>query len=352
MSPVTILIAFLVFGLLIFVHELGHFVAAKLSGIQVNEFALGMGPKIISFVRGETRYSLRLFPVGGFCAMEGQDGEDGESDNPRAFGRVKIWKRFVTLSAGSAMNFALGFILLIILSANLSLIATNEVAMFHESATSNQWLMERDVITRVNGSRVRTLNDIEYEFFRSRDGVVDLEVMRAGERVQLSGVTFQMHEIDGISVMIRDFWVVGVPPSTAGDIISNAANWTVSVVRMVWGSLIDLATGRFGFNQISGPIGVTTAIGDAVATGLETSVRDGILNLMLFVSFITVNLGIFNLLPFPALDGGRIMFLGIEGIRRKPVPVKFETAVNAVGFLLLIVLIVAVTVNDVFRLFR
>ena len=347
MGPLTILIAFLAFGLLIFVHELGHFVAAKMGGIQVNEFALGMGPKIVSFVRGETRYSLRLFPIGGYCAME---GADEDSDNPRAFGSVRLYKRVTAIAAGSAMNLVLGFILLVILSANANLIGTNQVNRFHENATSSQWLMERDIITRIDGRRVRTANDVLHEFSRARDGVVDMEVIRDGERVRLTGVTFEMHEIDGISFLVRDFIFVGVP-LTPLNVITNAANWTMSTIRMVWGSLIDLATGRFGFNQVSGPLGVTGVIGDAVAAGLETSVRDGILNLLYLVSVISVNLGVFNLLPFPALDGGRLIFLAIEGIRRKPAPAKLEYAVNTVGFILLIGLVIAVTVNDVFRLF-
>ncbi|MCL2579168.1 MAG: site-2 protease family protein [Oscillospiraceae bacterium] len=347
MNVMTILVAFLAFSLLIFVHELGHCITAKLSGIQVNEFALGMGPKIFSFRRGDTVYALRLFPIGGFCAME---GTDEESSNPRAFGKVKLWKRAVTLVGGSAMNLILGFVLLVILTANLNLIGTNQVNRFHEAATSNQWLQELDVITRVNGSRVRTANDILYEFSRSRDGVADIEVVRDGERILLTGVTFQMHEIEGVSFMVRDFVFVGVPV-TAGNLLTNAFNWTISVIRMVWGSLVDLATGRYGFHQMSGPIGVTGAIGEAMASGLETSIRDGIINLLYLVSVITVNLGVFNLLPFPALDGGRLLFLGIEGVFRRPVPAKFEAIVNTAGFFLLIGLIIMVTVNDVFRLF-
>jgi len=347
MGPLTIIIAFLAFSLLIFVHELGHFLAAKWGGIQVNEFALGMGPKIISFVRGETRYSLRLFPIGGFCAME--DGEE-DDENPRAFNNANLHKRALALAAGSAMNLLLGFILLVILSANLHLIGTNQINRFHEGATSNKWLMEGDVITRINGNRVRTSNDVIYQFSRARSGVLEMEVIRDGERTQLSGVTFQMREIEGVSFLINDFIFVGVE-LTPGNVMTNAVNWTSSVIRLVWGSLVDLVTGRFGFNQISGPIGVTGAIGGAVASGLETGFREGMMQLMYLISLISVNLAIFNLLPFPALDGGRLIFLGIEGIRRKPVPAKYETVVNAVGFLLLIGLAIAATVNDVFRLF-
>jgi len=348
MNPLMILVAFLAFGLLIFVHELGHFLAAKLGGIQVNEFALGMGPKIISFVRGETRYSLRLFPIGGFCAMEGLD-EESDEQNPRVFGKAKLRNRFAAIAAGSAMNLLLGFILLTIITASDSLLPTNQVAAFGQGATSNQWLAEGDTITRINGSRVRTFNDIMYEFSRSRDGVLDVEVIREGEHIQLTGVTFPMTDAEGVLILTRDFFVVGVEP-TPGLVISNSFNRTVSVARMIWGSLIDLATGRFSFNQISGPVGLTVAIGETVATGVERGgLREGAISLAFLVSVISVNLGIFNLLPFPALDGGRIIFLLIEGVRRRPVPAKYEAAVNTVGFALLIMVIIVVTFNDIFR---
>ncbi|MCL2857603.1 MAG: site-2 protease family protein [Oscillospiraceae bacterium] len=348
MNPLMILIAIFAFGLLIFVHELGHFLAAKKGGIQVNEFAMGMGPKLISFTRGETTYSLRAFPIGGFCAMEGED-EESDEYNPRAFGNVKLRNRFVAMAAGSVMNLLLGFILLTILTANMNLIATNQIARFHEDATSDAWLMEHDTITRINGSRVRSANDIRYEFTRSRDGVLDIEVIREGERVELTGVTFPMYEFEGVTVLVSDLIFFGVQP-TPLNVVQNAFNWTASVVRMVWGSLVDLVTGRFGFNQISGPIGLTVTIGETVATGVERGgLREGALNLIFLVSVISINLGIFNLLPFPALDGGRIIFLLIEGVRRKPVPAKYESAVNTVGFALLIGLIIVVTFNDIFR---
>ena len=342
-----ILLAILAFGLLIFVHELGHLLAAKGSGIRVNEFAIGMGPRLISFVKGETRYSLRALPLGGFCAM-GEDDEF-EGDDPAAFQNAKLRHRLLTLAAGSAMNLVLGFVLLVVLSANLNLIPTNQVARFAETATSNQLLMEGDYINRVDGSRTRTANDVLYEFSRSRDGVVDIEVIRDGQVLQLTGVRFHMHEIEGASFLVRDFVFYGARP-TFFNVLANALNWTYSVARMVWGSLVDLITGRFGFNQVSGPIGVTTAIGGAVQAGLETSTWEAIQNFIYLVSVISVNLGIFNLLPFPALDGGRILFLFIEGVRRKPLPARFESIVNTAGFALLIGLIIFATINDVFRL--
>jgi len=347
MNPLMILVAFLAFGLLIFVHELGHYLAAKRGGIQVNEFALGMGPKLFSFVRGETTYSLRAFPIGGFCAMEGAD-EECDEDNPRAFNNVKLRHRFAAIAAGSAMNLILGFILLLVITSNANLIGTNQIAGFGRDATSDQWLEQMDTITRINGSRVRSTNDIMYEFSRSRDGVLDIEVIRGGERVLLTGVTFPMNEVEGISFLSHDIIFIGVEP-TPLNVIGNAFNRTISVVRMVWGSLVDLATGRFGFNQISGPIGLTVTIGEAVSTGLEQSVREGVLNLIFLISVISVNLGVFNLLPFPALDGGRLIFLIAEGIRRKPVPARLEGAVNTAGFILLIGLIIMVTFNDIFR---
>jgi len=352
---ITVIAALLVFSILIFVHELGHFITAKLSGIQVNEFALGMGPKLFSFQPGETVYSLRLFPIGGFCAME---GEDEESDNPRAFGKAAIWKRAIVLVAGSAMNLLLGLLVLTWFSSQLNLIGTTQVARFAENAVTNQVLQQGDIITRVNGKRVRTSNDLQYQLMRDPDGVVEMEVERNGQLIPLT-VTFSMMEADqNIYLPVLDFMVVGIE-KTPWRVVSNAFDWTGMYIKQVWGSLIDLITGRFTLAQLSGPVGVTSVISEAASSGYAAGYQQGgfwegfrqsLTNILYLMSFITVNLGVFNLLPLPALDGGRLLFLGIEAVRRKPLPAKYESVVTATGFLLLIGLIIVVTFNDIIKL--
>lgn len=338
-----ILVAVLVFGILIFVHELGHFATAKWSGIKVNEFAMGMGPAIWKKQKGETLYALRAFPIGGFCALE---GDDQESQDPRAFGGAPLYKRMLTMLAGSFMNLLLGLIILVILSTQQPLISTTIVNSFGKNAVSNQWLKEGDEILRINNHRVRSSNDIGYEMMRDRDGVMNIEVLRQtggkAEKVLLEGVAFKMETVqDDIQIIARDFSILGVKPTFWG-VVSNSFNWTNSTIKLVWGGFVDLITGRFGFNQLSGPVGVTSAIGEAAKFGWE--------NLIYMMAVITINLGVFNLLPLPALDGGRMVFLLIEAVRRKPVNPKYEGIVHGVGFMLLIALMVAVTVNDVAKL--
>lgn len=335
----TILKAVLVFSLLIFVHELGHFLAAKWSGITVNEFALGMGPKLLSTTRNGTTYSLRAFPIGGFCAMEGE-GED--SDDTGAFCNASLPRRMLVMLAGSFMNVLLGLVLVGIMSSQLVSFGTNIVGGFREGATSNQVLQLEDRIIKINGHRVRTVNDINYEFGRDRDGVMDLQILRGGETILLQDIAFPMQEIDGINYITRDF-TAKQTEKTLVSTIGNTFNWTLSMVKQVWGSFIDLITGRYTVNQLSGPVGVTVAIGQVSSFGW--------FSLLQFVAIITINLGVFNMLPLPALDGGRLLFLLIELVRRKPIAQKYEGLVHAVGFMLLIGLMIFVTVNDVLKLF-
>lgn len=338
MSIGTIILAILIFSVLIFVHELGHFIACRLSGISVNEFAIGMGPKLISRTRGETTYSIRAFPVGGFCAME---GEDEDSYDPHAFCNASLPRRFFVMVAGSVMNLLLGLILVGILSTQLTAFGSNVVGEFNEGAITNQQLQIDDQIIRMDGHRVRTLNDIDYELSRSRTGMMDIEVIRGGEKIVLKDVQFAMQNIDGVSFINMDFKVRRIEPSFGG-VITNTFNWTRSLIKQVWGSFIDLITMRYTVNQMSGPVGVTTAISQATTMGWRS--------VMLLVSIITLNLGVFNLLPVPALDGGRLLFLIIEMVRRKPVNPRYEGLVHGIGFALLIALMVFVSINDVRKL--
>jgi regulator of sigma E protease len=348
----SILIAVLMFGLLVFVHELGHFLAAKWAGVRVNEFALGMGPALLRFDRGETRYAIRLFPIGGFVALDGDNElasgglaalEGGESTDPKAFGNAKLYKRVIIMAAGAAMNLALGLVLVFYLSTQQNLFGTTVIANFEENAATSRWLQEGDELLRMNNHRVNTSNDMIYELTRDRDGIMDIEVLRGGERLLLRDVAFGMEETDGVSIIHLDFKVLGVQPSLPST-LRHTGNWTVSIVKQVWGSLVDLLTGRFGFHQMSGPVGITQQIGEVTASRNWD-------NLILFVAFITVNLGVFNLLPIPALDGGRLLFLLVELIRRKPVNPKYEGYVHAAGFVLLIGMMIAVTFNDIVKLF-
>ena len=345
---ILIIIGVLLFELIIFIHEFGHFITAKLSGVKVNEFALGMGPKLIKFQKGETLYSLRLFPIGGFCAME---GEDEDSKDERAFGNKAVWKRMIIVVAGAVMNIILGFILMMIILAPEQYFASNKISVFAENASSSQSLKVGDEIQYVNGYHITTSTDFNFAFATAKSNEVEMTVIRDGEQVDLGKVTFPTKESsDGTEIIQLDFYVEPIE-NNFGTLISQTFKSTVSTVRMVWASLVGLVTGQFGFNDVSGPIGMTSAISQATASGLESSFWDGLENLVYVMMIITVNLGVVNLLPLPALDGGRLIFLIIEAIRRKPIKPEHEGYVHAIGLVLLLIFMVVISINDIIRLF-
>ena len=336
---ITILASVLVFGSVIFIHELGHFATAKLCGIKVNEFALGMGPALLRFERGETTYALRLLPIGGFVSME---GEDEESDDERSFSKAKVWKRFLVVAAGAVMNMVLGFLVLVILVSRQSAITSRTVSVFSENAsTQASGLQVGDEILAVNGRRCFIADDVVYELVRTQNGTADLTVLRDGEKVLLEDVVFTTEETEAGTSLIIDFKVLPVE-KTLPNVLKEAGLWTCSLSRMIFLSLIDLVTGRVAINNLSGPVGIVTVISEAASIGWEP--------ILLILAMITINLGIFNLIPFPALDGGKLFLLLVEGIRRKALPEKYEIVINLAGFAALMLLMLFVTYNDIARL--
>lgn len=335
-----IIIAVLVFGFLIFFHELGHFTVGKLSGMRVNEFAVGMGPSIWHKQKGETKYSLRILPIGGYVSVEGED--EGSSD-PRAFCNVRLWKRILFVCAGALMNLLLGFIILSFLVGMRSTLPTTIVSEFRDGATSNAYLQRYDKILKINGTSVFTSNDITFSMISDKDGVVDFTVLRDGEKLEIPAIDFGMQVAeDGTRLINLDFYVFSQQKTFLSG-VKYTFLWMFSIVRQVWLSLINLITGNFTMSELSGPVGVSSAIGQASSAGLNT--------LLLLVGFITVNIGVFNLLPIPALDGGRLIFLLIELVLRHPVNPKYEGFVHAAGFVALMGLMLVVTFNDIVRLF-
>lgn len=342
-----IIIGVLLFELIVFVHEGGHFITAKLSGVKVNEFALGMGPKLIKFQKGETLYSLRLFPIGGFCAME---GEDADSDDERAFGNKPVWKRMIIVLAGAIMNILLGFVMLLIFLAPNQVFASNEIAVFSENATSSQQLMVGDQLRSINGYRIDTSMDLQFAFATAKSNKLDITVVRNGETKNFSEVEVPTVQKDDKEILQLDFKVKAIE-NNFGSLVSQAFLNTGSTVRMVWASLVGLVTGQFGLNEVSGPVGMTSAASKVTAAGLEKSFSDGFYNLLYVMIIITINLGVVNLLPLPALDGGRFVFLLIEAIRRKPINPEHEGYVHAAGMLLLFAFMIVISIKDVIQLF-
>ena len=438
-----IIIGVLLFELIIFIHEFGHFIAAKKSGVKVNEFALGMGPRLFGFTKGETKYSFRLFPIGGYCAME---GEDEDSENPRAFNNAKVWKRMIIIIAGAVMNILLGLILMFITLIPKENIASTRVSVTDTiSFSSVTGLQPGDKIVKINGYDINTYTDISfalytlpvseidgnelsiykedclfdlYVYARSNQEKIttqeiaatlnamlntiqselreakdkeaayqifcryydemsavlgletgnypeielidkrmryrtDMTVERDGERIELKDIDFlttRTSEDDSPQMSI-DFYVYPADKNI-GTIITQTFAETGSNIRMVWGSLIGLITGKFSINEMSGPIGIASAITTVASESLATSgFGSAVMSIVYVMMIITVNLGIVNMLPFPALDGGRFLMLLIEWIFRKPVPRKVERIINAVGLVLLLGLSLCIAVKDVIKLF-
>lgn len=334
------LIAILLFLLLIIIHEFGHFIAAKLLGVRVNEFAVGFGPKLFAKQIGETKYAVNLIPLGGYCAMEGEDEDSGDE---RAFCNKKPWRRFLIVMMGATFNLILGLILVAVTLAPQKSFTSTVVAEFSENAVSAQsGLQVNDKIVEVDGRRIYSTYDLSYAFTNIDSGKIDMVVKRDGKKVALDNVAFLTEQADGITYLTVDFKVYGIK-KTFSSYLKQTVSTAVSYCAVIWRSLLDLIGGKYGISAMSGPVGVTAAIGSVAKANL--------FDLLPIMALITINLGIFNLLPIPALDGGRLLFILIEMIFRKPVPQKYEAIVHTVGFALLIGFMLLITAKDIWTLF-
>lgn len=340
-----ILFALLFFGVIIMIHECGHFACAKLFKVKVNEFSLGMGPALFKRKKGDTLYAVRLFPIGGYVAME---GEDDASEDDRAFNKKPVWQKMIIVVAGALMNLILGFILMVLLlTTSTDLIGTNTIKEFYPDAVSSQYgLQAGDRFVEIDGHHVWSELDLSFLMSRSQDGVFDFVVERDGEKVTLNDVHFATEQQNGITLIQYDFIIIGEQPEFL-NIVKNAFTQSASIVRMVWLSVFDLVTGRYGMSELAGPVGTVDIIADVTAQAVSSG---SLTNLLTIMAFITINVGVANLLPLPALDGGRFLFLAVEAVRRKPVNPKYEGYVHAAGLALLLLLMVVVTYNDIARI--
>ncbi len=341
-----VLFAIVFFGIIIASHEFGHFAMAKLFGVKVNQFAIGMGPKLWKKQKGETEYSLRLFPIGGFCAME---GEDGESEDERAFYKKKVWQRMLIVAAGAIVNLILGILIVMAMLCQEDLIGTPQINQFYPDAVTQQYGLEaKDVILKINGRHVYSQYDMGFLLSRDKDNTVDFVVRRGGEKIAVNGVKFDTRvDEDGNETMVYDFIIVGVEPSFLR-VLEYGARESLSMARIIWISLFDLVTGTYGFKDLSGPIGTVGMIAQVTQESAKTDLTP----ILTILSLISINIGIFNLLPIPALDGGRLFFLFIEAIFRKPINRKYEGWIHAVGLVLLMALMLAISFSDILKLIR
>ncbi len=333
-----VLVALLFFGILIMTHEAGHFTMAKLFHVRVNEFSIGMGPKLLQRQGPETKYTLRLLPIGGYVAME---GENEDSDDPRAFRNKPPWQKGFIILAGATVNLLTGVLIITILLSTETLIATPVVKIVAKGSTSEvQGLRPGDKIVSVDNHRIFTALEANYYIASDHDGVVNLGVKRNGEKVVLSDYKRPSASTG------YDFRVQGVKPNFAT--VSKYA-WldSASMARLVWDSLVKLIQGQYSVKDLSGPIGTISIMSDTTKQAFHASSWYFLLELW---ALLAINVGVFNLIPFPALDGGQFFFIILEGIRRKPVSERVQGAINTLGMIFLLGLMVVVTISDIAKL--
>lgn len=348
----TIVFAILLFSFLIFIHELGHFVAAKLSGVQVNEFAVFMGPAIAKWKRGETQYSIRCIPIGGYCAME---GEDEETDNPRSFQKAAWWKRLIILVAGSGMNFIAGILLMAIVFSPAKQIVVPQIAAAEEGCTvvGEGALQVGDRILEVDGEKIYVSSDFDMILTLKGGDIHDLVVERSGQKVILDDLKMEKHlfadetqERFGFSFEVRQ--------ATFSHKLRYTWNSSLNVVRTVRLSLQMLVTGQAGLKDMSGPVGIVQIMNDTAQA--SDSALDAFMNMLYFGAFIAINLSVMNLLPLPALDGGRAVCLllttGIQAITKKKIDPKYEGYIHGIGMVLLLILMAVIMFKDIFFIFK
>lgn len=349
----TIVLAILAFCLMIIIHEMGHFFAAKACGMKVSEFSLGMGPRLLKIQGKETLYTIKLLPLGGSVQL----GEDEESDDPRSFRNKPVWQRMIVLAAGPFMNIVLGVIVCAVVIIISGIVITPEIAKFDgDNPVSSEYLQAGDEIVSINGHSIWSSMDISYALQNSAmKAEEDQEYMQYSFKVKRNGEIVNLDDVklaiarseDGSSHVVIDF-VVRAYNINFGNVFQYSFKEAATYGRLVWISLRDLISGTYGLNDLSGPVGTVSVISQTASSGVNF--KANAMNFLSMIAFITINLGIMNLLPIPALDGSRIVFLIIELIRRKPMKPEHEGIVHFIGFAALMLLMLVITFNDIVKL--
>ena len=351
----SVLFAILIFSVLIFVHELGHFVTAKLSGVQVNEFSLFMGPAIWKRQIGETLYAVRTIPIGGYCAME---GEDEDTDNPRSFQKATWWKRLIILVAGSSMNLVTGIVIYALLFLPAEQIVVPEIREFTDCCTFNteDGLQLGDLILEIDGEKIYANSDISTMIALNRTGIHDLVIQRGDSILTFTDYAMAHTHLDENGEEYRHYgFGFGVAKdATFLDKLAYIRDITIDDIRMVRLSLGMLLSGQAGLKDMAGPVGIVSQMSDIAEQ--SGSAWNAFLNLLSVGAFLAINLAVMNLLPIPALDGGRAVCLlltaAAEALTKKKIDPKYEGYLHTVGFILLIGLMAIVMFKDIFVLIK
>lgn len=351
-TVINVIIALLVFSAIIFFHELGHFLLAKKNGIYVQEFAVGMGPTFFSFTKAETKYSLKAIPMGGYCMML---GEDEDVVDEHSFSTKSVWARISVVIAGPVFNFILAFVLAIVLMAMIGYDSTT-ITDFSESSPAKEAGVEvGDLITEYNGHTVYNFREIlVYTQFNQTGQPITLTVERDGEEKEF---TFTPEKTD--SGYLMGIYSGGRVKGNAWETLKYSAYELRYNIKTTFLSLEYLITGKLGVKNLSGPVGIVSMMSDTIDQAKESAEGDTsmailnvVLNMVNFCVMLSANLGVMNLLPLPALDGGRTVLLLFEAIFKKKLPAEKEAWINTAGFILLIGLMVVVMFQDIFKIIQ
>ncbi len=348
---ITLVVTVFVFGLLIFIHEFGHYMVARKFGVGIIEFAIGMGPKLKTWKGKYNDFTIRAIPIGGFVNMVGEYDEEipEEHQYKIPLNTKPVWQRILIVIAGPLMNIILAFLLMVVLVSTGSAIGSTVVGEFVENSVSNEYgLQVNDKIIEINGKRIYCYNDMSYKIVSDGIEPVDITVLRDGNELTLEGVRFGIENDDGIDFGNQDF-LVYAKEKNFKNVMYESFWQSVSTVYMTVDSLVDTLTGRYGMEAVGGPIAVGGEINDSIQT--SESFVNAIQRILTLTMLISVSLGIFNLLPIPVLDGGRLLFYIVEAIRRKPLDPKFEQTISGIFAILLFGLMFFVAFNDIVSLF-
>ena len=352
---ISIIISIIVLSIIVIIHEFGHFIVAKKSGILVEEFAVGMGPMIASKQIGETIYSLRAFPIGGFCRMMGEDstGEIAE----RSFSEKSVWARIAVVFAGPFMNFILAMLLILCITLTTGIVKPEISALSEGYPAKEAGLQVGDVITKINQKGVYIYDDFQLIMAENKGEAVDLEIKRNGEKftkIILPKQNETGRYLLGFSPLVKTGMLSSEETTYAKahlwDTISYSFDTMVFYIRYTAMGLAKVFTFQAGKEEISGPIGIFQIVGDSYKEGIKYSIGVAVQNILYIGAVLSANLGVLNLFPIPAVDGGRLLFLVIEAIRRKPVNPEMEGRVHFAGFVFLMLFMVFVMYNDITKI--
>ena len=333
---ITIISSIIIFLLVILIHEFGHFIVAKMNGVSVLEFSVGMGPKLFQKESNGTLYSLRLLPVGGYCQLE---GEDEENDSPNSLNNQSPLVRLKVILAGAIMNFILAFILLILLMS-VSRVSTEVSGVLEDSPAYSSGIQTGDKIVSINGKNISDGEEL-LQSIKESQGDLDIGVIRDSQSRNIKVTPRLENNVRKIGVNFQEEYDIKNFSIIKG--FKKGVITFLNLTGMLYKFLGMLITGQLGLGGFSGPVGVVKEIGNAAKTGVA--------NLIFLLAYININLGVFNLLPIPALDGGRAIFILIEMIFGKKISQEKEGYIHMVGLILLLALIAVVTIKDVIKLF-